>query len=276
MKNPVKKIVAVHDLSGYGRCSFSVIMPTLSALGHQVCAIPTATLSTHTGGYENFVFRDLTSDIEPMWKHWQDEGFEFDAFYSGFLGSEEQIEIVERIISTLSPEVPVFVDPVMGDDGALYSTYTEEMKDGMKRLVKKATLITPNITEACFLIDEPVKEQFTKEEIENIIFRLKQLTPADVVITGIELENKTGIACLEKNEVKFYLHEKLDVSYPGTGDIFASTLIGKLLNSYSLFDASRFACDFVYELCEYSRHFDYPKREGVLLEAKLFHLFEKR
>lgn len=274
MKNPILKIGAVHDLSGFGRCSFSVILPTLSAMGHQVCPLPTASLSTHTGGYEGFVFRDLTDDMTGWWEHWKKEGVKLDAFYSGFLGNDEQIDIVEKMIDSLDGNTLVFVDPVMGDDGVLYSTYTEKMREGMKRLVKRAEVITPNITEAAFLLDRVPKAEYTEEEICEMVSSLNRMCHGSVVVTGVETSNGVGAAYIEKegNSVSFYIHEKHEKSYPGTGDIFASVLLGRLLKKDSLDRAVRCACDFIYSVVGYSKRFDYPTREGVLLEAKLSEL----
>ena len=270
MKNPVSKIAAVHDLSGFGRCSFSVILPTLSAMGHQVCALPTAALSTHTGGFDGFVFRDLTPDMEGWWKHWKKEGVEFSAFYSGFLGNAEQIDIVEKMIMSLPQSALVLVDPVMGDDGVMYSTYTDEMREGMKRLVKKAHVITPNVTEACFLLGKDPDQAHTYESLSSMTKDLYEMSGASVIVTGACVDSKTGCAYYEKGkDVEFYMHEKHDISYPGTGDIFASVVLGKLLRGDCLEAAAKCACDFVYSLIGYSMQFDYPTREGVLLEAKL-------
>lgn len=274
MKNPVLKIAAVHDLSGYGRCSFSVILPTLSVMGHQVCPLPTASLSTHTGGYEGFVFRDLTDDMSGWWEHWKKEGFEFDAFYSGFLGNVHQIDVTLEMIKSLPDTALVFVDPVMGDDGVLYSTYTEEMRCGMKLLVENADVITPNITEAAFLLDKTPKDTYTKDEICTIVKELNKICRGSVVVTGVETPEGVGAAYIERegNEVSFYIHKKHKKSYPGTGDIFASVLLGRLLKKDSLERAVKCACDFIYSVVGYSNNFDYPTREGVLLEAKLSEL----
>ena len=275
MKNPVLKIAAVHDLSGFGRCSFSVILPTLSAMGHQVCPLPTASLSTHTGGYTGFVFRDLTPDMEGWWRHWQKEGVEFDAFYSGFLGNAEQIDITLDMIDSLPDGTLIFVDPVMGDDGVLYSTYTEEMREGMKRLVRRADVITPNITEAAFLLDKKPKNSYTEDELYEIARSLTELCSGDVVITGVESPDGVGAVWMGKDKkLCRYIHEKHEKSYPGTGDIFASVLLGKLLKGDSLDTSVKCACDFIYSVVGYSKQFDYPTREGVLLEARLSELID--
>lgn len=277
MKNPVLRIAAVHDLSGFGRCSFSVILPTLSAMGHQVCPLPTASLSTHTGGYKGFVFRDLTCDMREWWEHWRKEKIKFDAFYSGFLGNDKQIDIVLEMIDSLDAGVLVFVDPVMGDDGELYSTYTESMRQGMKKIAQRADIITPNITEAAFLLDETPKQNYKEEEIEDIVISLEKMCTASVVVTGVYTRGGVGAAYIEKGgkKVSFYIHSQHEKNYPGTGDIFASVLLGSLLKKETLDVSVRRACDFIYSVVGYSKQFDYPVREGVLLEAKLFELGDK-
>ncbi len=271
MKNPIKKVAAVHDLSGFGRCAFTVIIPTLSVMGCQVIPLPSATLSTHTGGFENMVFRSLTGDMRGWWEHWQREKVEFDAFYSGFLGSAEQIEIVEEMISSCKKDTLIFIDPVMGDDGELYSTYTEEMRVGMKRLVANADVITPNITEAVFLLDRVPEKNYSFEEIEQIVLSLSKMCKGHVVVTGVEVEQKVGCAYYDKStcDVRFYMHSKHEKSYPGTGDIFSSVMLGELLRGKNLEESVECACEFIYDVVGYSKQFDYPEREGVLLEARL-------
>ena len=194
MNNPVKKVIAVHDLSGFGRCSFSVIMPTLSALGVQVCPIPTAILSTHTGGYEGFTFRDLTDDIVAYFDHFFTLGTSFEAFYSGFLGNAQQIEQVEYMINKVKDSMTVLVDPVMGEDGELYSTYNTEMMHGMKKLIQNAHIITPNVTEAVFLTGISPKSEYSREDVEKIVRQLSKLTAGKVVVTGIEGDRSVNCA----------------------------------------------------------------------------------
>lgn len=275
MKNPIKKVIAVHDLSGFGRCSFSVIIPTLSALGVQVCPLPTAVLSTHTGGYQGFTFRDLTEDIVPYFDHLTSLGTEFHAFYSGFLGNVEQIEQVEYMINRVKDTMTVLVDPVMGEDGELYSTYNEEMMHGMKRLVRDAHVITPNVTEASFLIGEIPKAEYTKDDVKNMVQSLCRMTKGKVVVTGIEGDRSVNCAFSEDGGVTvgFTSNKRVGRQYPGTGDIFASVLLGRLLQGNTLEDSIKNSSAFVRSVMEYSAQFDYPEREGVLLEAKLQELF---
>lgn len=275
MNNPVKKVIAVHDLSGFGRCSFSVIIPTLSALGVQVCPLPTAVLSTHTGGYTGFTFRDLTRDIVPYFDHLMSLGTEYHAFYSGFLGNAQQIEQVEYMINKVKDSMTVLVDPVMGEDGELYSTYNDEMMHGMKKLIKDAHVITPNITEACFLTDEAPKSEYTKDDVEKMVRSLSKLTCGKVVVTGIEGDRSVNCAFSDDGGVTvgFTSNKRVGRQYPGTGDIFASVLLGRLMQGKDLEESIKSSSAFVRSVMEYSVQFDYPEREGVLLEAKLHELF---
>lgn len=276
MNNPVKKVIAVHDLSGFGRCSFSVIIPTLSALGVQVCPLPTAVLSTHTGGYTGFTFRDLTEDVVPYFDHLLSLGTDFHAFYSGFLGNACQIEQVEYMIDRVKDSMTVLVDPVMGEDGELYSTYNSDMMHGMKRLVSNAHIITPNVTEACFLIDEEPKAEYTPEDIERMVRSLCRITKGNVVVTGIEGDRSVNCAFSEDGgiTVGFTSNKRVGRQYPGTGDIFASVLLGRYMQGMSMEASIKNASAFVRSVMEYSVQFDYPEREGVLLEAKLHELFQ--
>ena len=275
MNNSVKKVIAVHDLSGFGRCSFSVIIPTLSVLGVQVCPLPTAVLSTHTGGYEGFTFRDLTDDIVPYFEHLMSLGTDFHAFYSGFLGSLEQIEKVEYMIKKVKDDMLVLVDPVMGDDGELYSTYSEEMMLEMKRLIKNAHIITPNVTEASFLLGEEPRESYTRADVEKMVRALSKMTYGKAIVTGIEGDRSVNCAFSEDGgtTVQFTSNKRVGKQYPGTGDIFASVVLGRLLQGKSIREAIESSSAFVRSVMEYSAGFDYPSREGVLLEAKLHELF---
>ena len=268
--NPIKKVIAVHDLSGLGRCSLSAAFPILSVMGNQVCPLPTAILSAQTDGFEGFTFHDMTGELVPYFDYLLANSAAFHAFYSGFLGSASQIEKVEYMISRLSPDTMVLVDPVMGDRGKLYSTHDGSMVEGMRTLCCRSDIITPNITEAFFLLDEKPEERYDGERVSSLVRRLVKMTGARVVITGIELDGKIASAFSEDGcEVCFTYNPHLKKHYPGTGDIFASVLLGRLLQGLSFGESAESASGFVYSVMKYSMDFDYPSREGVLLEAKL-------
>lgn len=274
MKPYVPRIAAVHDISCFGRCSLTVIMPILSVMGIQVCPLPTAVLSTHLGGFASLKFCDFTDHMPAFFQHWKREKLTFDCIYSGFLASEHQINIVNSFIEEFSQNKPlILVDPVMGDEGKLYSTYTTQMQERMKNLVKKADIITPNYTEACFLLGEPYQEICcNKDRMKEWLLRLAEFGPSIVVITGIpdKKEKVVNIGYDRKNRAFWEVSSNyIPVRYPGTGDVFASVLLGSLLSKDSLPTAMKRAADFVALAIKTTFDAQTPKREGVLLESVL-------
>lgn len=274
MKNLVPRVAAVHDLSCVGRCSLTVITPTLSAMGVQVCPLPTAVLSSHLGGFSGLEFYDFTGHMPGFFHHWKTEGLTFDSIYSGFLASEKQIDVVLGFIGEFSANSPlVLVDPVMGDHGRLYSTYTPAMQDRMKSLVKRADIITPNFTEACFLLGEDYRELCADGGLlEDWLRRLTRMGPAVAVITGVPVaEDK--IMNIGYDRVHQSLCQDVQahvpVRYPGTGDIYASVLLGSLLQGESLAAAMQLAAAFVALAISVTFSAATPTREGVLLERAL-------
>ncbi len=281
IQSPVPRVAAIHDLSGVGRCSLTVVIPVLSAMGAQVCPVPTAVLSSHSGGYEGFSFVDLTAQMHGFIDHWKSLNLRFDCIYSGFLGSGDQIAIVEDFIDSFSMAGKdgrplVVVDPVMGDQGTRYSTYTDEMQLKMRRLVKKADLITPNMTEACFLLDEPYSPGVRNlEEGTALVRRLADMGPGMVVVTGVLMED--GSRCnLAYGRDDFYLvkYSHIPMHYPGTGDLFTSVLIGSLLKKADMQSAVATATEHVRATVEVTHRCNTPEREGVLLEKTLGNLIK--
>ncbi|MBQ7292956.1 MAG: pyridoxamine kinase [Clostridia bacterium] len=274
------KVAAIHDLSCFGRCALTVIIPTLSALGVQTVPLPTALLSTHTGGFENMFFADLSSEMDEISRHFSELDLKFDAIYSGFLGSEAQIERVSGFIDRFADKnAPILVDPVMGDDGALYSTYTKELGEGMRHLVSKADIITPNYTEACFLTDTPYRptEEMSDSEVAEtalcLLEKLGRLGAEKIAVTGFETAEKV-ITFGRDGDVDFKDERaRLAAGYPGTGDIFASVLLGAFLAENDFAAATRKACDFTAKVIEYTMKFPTPHRDGVMLEPCLKLLF---
>lgn len=278
--------LALHDLSCFGKCALTVIIPTLSAMGVQTVPIPTAFLSTHTGGFEGFYFEDLTPAMDKIADHLQSVGVEADAVYTGFLGSEEQISTVMGIIDRFGKadregnKPLILVDPVMGDDGRLYSTYNSEMVEGVKKLCEKADVITPNITEACFLTGERIEDASFSSESEakayadSLCKKLLCLGAKKIVITGIHYGgNKVGTYGYD-GESFLYGRDHVDRSYPGTGDLFASVLLGELLRGKEFKNAVVSASEFTGKVIEYSSGFDTPTRNGVAFEPFLSELGE--
>lgn len=273
---PLPKVAAIHDISGFGRCALTVIIPTLSAMGVQVCPVPTAVLSTHTGGYEGYTFLDLTNEISHYTAHWKNMSLSFDAIYSGFLANATQISQVSDFIDNFRTDSSlVVVDPVMGDNGEIYKTYCSELCNGMKKLVSKADVITPNVTEAAYLTGTPYKTQFSPYEAYEMLKKLTKFGCKKIVITGIHSGNDILCAYYDNGITGITSNPHIDKNYPGTGDIFTSCLIGKLLDGENLSKAVKFSSDFVVMLIEKSSHYDYPEREGVLLEKYLDFLIKK-
>ncbi len=246
-----KSVAAIHDISGFGRCSLTVALPLLSAIGIKTSVIPTAVLSTHTGGFKGNTFHDLTADIEPIAKHWKTEGLTFDAIYTGYLCSPAQVNSVISALNHISDDnTLIVVDPVMGDNGYSYSGFGRSFPSYMLRLCQRADIITPNITEACMLAGMPYKESgYDKEYIEQLLKKLYGLTNAKIVLTGISFEEKKiGSAIFEDGEITYVFADKQSKSYHSTGDIFASVLTGAVLGGRSLKSSAQIAVNFV-SLC---------------------------
>lgn len=267
------RVAAVHDLSCLGRCALTAVIPVLSALGAQAVPVPTALLSTQTDGFEGLFFRNLDREMDEITNHFSRLGLSFDAIYSGFLGSVEQIERVIALTEKF-PARLVMIDPVMGDDGALYQTFTPDLVEGMKRLCVHADLITPNYTEACFLTDTPYRPTDDMDEttleslLADLMSKLLALGPRRVVITGIVTGDKVRTVATDGKHPFVCDRPRLAARYPGTGDIFAATLLGKLLGGKEFRTAVEEACAFVSHTIAYTLSApETPRREGVLLEG---------
>ena len=251
MKNKThqKRVAAIHDLSGFGKCSLTVALPILSAAGIETSALPTAILSTHTGGISGYTYRDLTEDMRPVMKHWKSLDIKFDAIYTGFLGSFEQLDIVKEFFDAFRQEDNlILVDPVMGDNGELYTVFTREFAAGMRMLCQKADIIVPNLTEAALLLDEPYHPgPYTHAYIESLLRKLGALGPQKVVLTGVYFkEDELGAATYDRttDTIDYVFTQKIPGYYHGTGDVFASALLSALLNDFSLIDAAAIAVHF--------------------------------
>ena len=268
------RVAAIHDMSGFGRCSLTVAIPILSAMGIQCCPLPTAFLSTHTGGFEGFTFLDMTDEMPKVSTHWKQLGLSFQALYSGFLGSERQIGIVEDFIRDFrAPGTVVVVDPVMGDHGRVYQTYTPAMCAGTAHLAAQADVITPNLTEAALLLDIPYEDLPTGEDgCREIVERLSLEGKRSVVLTGASAEEgETGAVCYDAStgRVEVVETQRVPREFHGTGDVFASVLTGALVQGASLTEAARAAVDFVRLCAERTAAEGLPMREGVDFEPLL-------
>ena len=272
MQRNVKRVLAVHDLSGVGRCALTVISPILSAMGHQCCPLPTAVLSTHTGGFGEVELCDLTGFMSGTLKQYDRLGLDFDCIYSGFLSGDAQIDVCLRAFERC-PNAFKVVDPVMGDHGKPYRTYTERMQKRMTELVQVADLITPNLTEASILLGEPYRfEPLNVTEARRVLIRLSELGPSLVVVTGVQMSAGmlTNIGYDKANGAFWRVDcEAVPASYPGTGDIFAAVLTGSMLSGESLPMAMRRAADFDELAIKTTYGYGTDKREGVLFEKVL-------
>ena len=276
MFGSIKKVAAIHDLSGYGRAALTAVIPTLSSMGVQVCPLPTAILSNHTGGFACNSYLDLTDHMEEYIDAWKKNNLSFDCIYSGFLGSIRQIGIVSDFIDYFGNEENlVVVDPVMGDNGTLYSSFNDDFIPQMRNLIKKADLITPNYTEAAFLLGKESRpEEFTDETAKKWLRELSDMGPAIVVITSApdigNSENTNVIAYDRENDMYWKVGCRyIPANYPGTGDTFTSVVIGSLLQQESLPVALDRGTQFISQCIKASYGFNYPRRNGVLLEKEL-------
>jgi pyridoxine kinase len=254
-------------------------MPIISSMGIQVCPLPTAILSTHFGGFSAVCMNDFSSHIANFSAHWQREGIVFDSIYSGFLASAAQIEIVSNLFDEFAANHPlVLVDPVMGDNGKLYSLYTAQMQDQIKQLVCNADIITPNYTEACFLLGQEFQSVVDRPELlEPWLSELADMGPSRIVVTGVPLPDQR-VANLSydtySKQFGYNTSKLVPAHYPGTGDVFASVLLGNLLRGASLATAVERAGSFVFSTVQLTYNAGTPPREGILLEPALKNLLE--
>lgn len=275
----IKKTALFHDMSCYGRCALAVIVPIISILKIQPVLFPTALLSTHTGGFTDYTFLDLTDEIKKIIAHYEKLNLSPDGIYTGFLGSIEQIEIIANYINEQKKHgAYIFVDPVMADDGELYSSYTEDMKNGMIKLVASADIITPNITEAFFLLGMDYQNPpYSQELISKIIDKLFELCEYNIkkiVITSVDIIDKGyGIVFGENINKNIKTGEiftrRREKNYPGSGDIFSAILCGLILNGTSLREAIETAVNFLDKIIDYTIDAGTPVREGLIFEKFL-------
>ncbi len=267
----VKRVACINDLSGYGRCSLTTVMPVISVLGAQCCPVPTAVLSAHTG-FGDFFFKDMTHYLKEYLQDWIDKKIEFDAVYSGFLGSYKQIEIAYDFIiaqKKINKNIHSIVDTVMGDKGEIYSTYTKQMCYGIRKLVSVADVITPNVTEACDLTDTIYKgEDLPLAEAKEIIKKIGDLGCKSAVITGIHVKDKlVNLVCENDDICEIEINKTAE--YSGTGDLFASCLTGFLLKGKTLAQATEITAKFIYDVLEFTLNQGKNKMEGIMFEPFL-------
>ena len=241
-----KRVLTIQDISCLGQCSLTVALPILSACGHETCVVPSAVLSTHTGGFSGFTFRDLTEDMPAICRHWESAGIRFNAIYTGYLGSQRQIDYVKEIMEKTSAEGCIkVVDPAMADHGRLYTGFDMDFVEAMKALVAQADYVLPNLTEACLLTGTPYTKEYDRAFIDELLRKLHALGAKNVVFTGVSyVPGRTGVVVSEEGRYSYYEHEMLPNSCHGTGDIYASAFMGALLREKSPLDAAAIAADY--------------------------------
>lgn len=244
----MKRVLSIQDLSCIGKCSLTVALPIISAMGVETAIVPTAVLSTHTM-FNDFTFRDLTEDMDGIKEHWVKENFDFDAIYTGYLGSKEQIQIVTDYFDTFGGEHNyIIVDPAMADNGKLYTGFTPDFALEMAKLCSKADIILPNISEACFMLGkEYIGEDAAPSQIKELLTELTSLGAKVVVITGVKFgENDFGFMGYDTKTEGFFQYstEEIPMKSHGTGDVFASTFTGALMNGYTVYNALKIAADY--------------------------------
>ena len=270
----VRRIAAIHDLSGIGRTSLMAVIPILSTMGFNVCPLPTAILSNHSQ-YPDFSFLDLTEEMPRIIDQWEKLGVTFDAIYTGYMGSPRQIEIVCGFIERFrTADTLVVVDPVLGDNGHLYSKMTQEMVEEMRRLACRADVLTPNLTEAFALLDRPYKTDCTTEELKDLIAELSEMGPDTVIITGVPVPGQSGLTSViarSKSDLRTWkvTCPYQPAHYPGTGDSFTSVITGSLLQGDSLPIALDRAAQFILQGIRSTFGYRMDNRDGILLERVL-------
>ncbi|MBP3853310.1 MAG: pyridoxamine kinase [Erysipelotrichaceae bacterium] len=249
----MKKICTIQDISCLGKCSITVALPLISAMGVETVILPTAVLSTHTM-FTDFTVKDLSDQLLPIVNHWKSQDVHFDAVYTGYLGSTEEIELVKTIFQLLKEEgTQIFIDPVMADHGKLYPAFDQDYVQANAGLCAYADIIVPNLTEACFMTGTEYKEEYDEAYILELLQKLGTLGAGTVVITGVSLSpGKTGVYGLDTQTGKTFIYQNdwIDATYHGTGDIFSSVSVGALMNGYSLKEAFGLAADYTAKTIE--------------------------
>lgn len=271
-----KRALLINDISGVGKCSLTVALPIISAFGFEASVMPTAVLSTHTGGFENYTFCDLTDNMLPMARHWHSLDLHFDVIYAGYLGSKQQIEIVGQILDLLCAEDTTFIlDPVMGDFGRLYKHFSPDFPKKLGALLERADVIAPNFTEACLLTDTEYTEDHGEKSAAVIIEKLYEMYNAGVVLTGVcGGENLLGAACAESTDKKphYCFAPHIDGVYHGSGDVFCSVMCGELMNGKPLRSAVKSAVDFTSAAIKRTHEEGIDTRFGLVFEPEIKNL----
>lgn len=274
----MKRILTIQDISCVGKCSITVALPIISALGVETSIIPTAVLSTHTM-FKNFTFKDLTDQIVPITQHWKSENIGFDSIYTGYLGSMEQIDIIANLFDEFKTDKNmIIVDPAMADNGNLYPGFDEAFAAKMATLCAKGDIIIPNITEASFMIGMEYKESYDEDYIKEMLHKLADLGAKVTILTGVGFkEGSTGVMGYdrEKDEYFYYEHDEIDVKFHGTGDVFASTLVGAMANGLTWKEAIPIAADYTAKSIQLTLDDENGRNYGVNFEEGIPYLLKR-
>ena len=275
-----KKVLAINDISCVGRCSLTVALPIISSVGLECSILPTAILSTHTGGFSGYTFLDFTDEMKKVSNHWLSLNRKYDAIYTGFLGSSQQVEVVTDIVKKFKDNNIIIVDPAMADNGILYKIFDESFPNEMKKLCLEGDVIIPNITEACLLTGyEYQANNHSEEYINGLILALRKEGMKNIVLTGVcKNDNKIGAICYnyQTNEQYFYDRDIIEGYYHGTGDVFASVFTSALIKGKSLEESTKIAVDITVEsIKETIKYEDIDIKYGVCFEEVTPLLIEK-
>lgn len=277
MNKPIKRAAVIHDLCGVGKAALTNVIPVLATMGIEPCPIPTIILSTHTGGFNKPAIVKLDGYISQAIRHYEEEEINFEGIFIGYLGSIENINDTLNLLDGVDQENSIIVfDPIFGDNGRFYRNFDKNYSNKLKELAKYAKIMTPNFTEACILAEEEIIDKINDENLLRLSRKLHGLGCENIIITSVPLKDKnkigTSIYNGKKDLMDLIINDRLEKSYPGTGDIFTSVLIGSLLNGFDLLESTKKSCEFVEKAIEVSSQYDYPTKEGVLLEKVLITL----
>jgi len=274
----MKKILTIQDISCFGKCSITIALPVISAMGIETVILPTAVLSTHTM-FKNFTVTDLSNDLLPIANHWKNEGITFDAIYTGYLGTVHEIETSKKIFEMFKDDnTKIFIDPVMADNGKLYPAFNDEYVIENTKLCSHADYIMPNITEACFMTGTKYADEYDEKYIHELMDKLSTLGSKYVILTGVSLSpGKTGVYArnTKTSEDVIYQNDKIDASYHGTGDLFSSTLVGCIVRDMDLYDSMKTAADYTAKTIDVTLNNADKPWYGVDFEATLPDLISK-
>lgn len=272
MEKPMKRVAAIHDIVSFGKAALTNIIPVMSVLNIDVCPIPTLVLSTHMGGFGVPAKRHLDGYIDQCRKHYEENNIKFHSILVGYLGDRQNITETKSFIEDFKTDDNiVLIDPILGDQGRMYSGFTDDYRKELKDIIGHADIITPNVTEACLLTDRDYSEDLSDDDILDLCRKLSAYGCRNVVITSVKGkdQNSIGIAVYKEGNFKILYSDRIKQSLHGTGDVFDAVFLGKLLNGLEIEEAVTEASEFVRECIKYSLKYEYPRREGLMIEAVL-------